>query len=255
MESKVKNGSKIVININDNVLRNSVKYYNFNKLMTTVNSMNRKNNDCLDWNEISMQMKINTNQPFDDRQCQTLMNDLVSNYVKVMTFSDSYRTACRLWPLFPDVHVFEFEPFVAEDTYNRINEVQITSWSDVCRMKPFLEFISIHINRNQMNSKIFNFCQNQHKVNLIRSLTREEKLKLRSTLVTTIADLMSGPNLDWGAVSKTMHSKGLQIHSMSSTFKAFSQTLSQTSSSFLNELDARRISREELPSFLLSCIP
>ena len=249
MESKVKNASKIQINIKDNVFNNPVKHCNFIKIITTVNTMNIKNNDCLNWKELSMQMNIKTNRSLDETQCMTVMNDLVSTYVKVMTFSDSYRTACSLWRLFPDVHVFDFKPFVAEDTYNRIMRFR----SKLVRCLPNETFPRVYLNSYQpkpMNSKIFNFCQNQHKVNLIRSLTREEKLKLRSTLVTTIADLMSGPNLDWGAVSKTMHSKGFKLLNVFDFQSIFTDIISNFSS-FLNELDARRISREELPSFRL----
>ena len=249
MESKVKNGSKIVINIKDNVLRNSVEYYNFNKLMITVNSMNMKNSNCIDWNEISMQMKINTNQPFDDRQCQTLMNELVSTYVKVMTFSDSYRTACRLWPLFPDVHVFDFKPFVTEEMYNRIARFR----SQLVRCLPNEIVPRVYLNSYEPktnNSKIFHFCQSEQKVNIIRSLTRKEKLRLRSTLVTTIADLISGPNLDWNAVSKTMHSKGYVSLNVFDFQSIFADIISNFLP-FLNQLDKKRITTEELPSFLL----
>ena len=253
MEKKIKNGSKIVIKIKDNVFNNRVKNYNFNKLITTVNNMDIKS-DCIDWSEISMQMKINTNQTFDDSQCMTLMNDLVSTYVKVMTFSDSYLTACRLWPLFPDVHVFDFKPFVTENTYNRIKRFRLKLVLSVPKGRDLEESVHrVHPKSYQpkpMNSKIFNFCQNEHKVNLIRSLTREEKLKLRSTLVTTIADFISGPNLDWDAVSKTMHSKGFKLLNVFDFQSIFTDIISNFLS-FLNELDARRISREELPSFRL----
>ena len=139
MGKKVKKGSKILINIKDNVFNNPISNAKYTKLISMVNRMDMKDKDCIDWNEISMLMKINTNQPFDERQCKRLMNDLVSTYVQVMTFSDSYRTACRLWPLFPDVHIFDFKPFVSEDTYKRMIRFRsklVRSVLNGCDVKP-----------------------------------------------------------------------------------------------------------------------
>ena len=247
VEKKVKNGSKIQIKFKDNVFNNPVEHCNFTKIITTVNTMNIKNSDCFNWSELSMQMNIKTNRSLDETQCMTLMNDLVSTYVKVMTFSDSYRTACSLWPLFPDVHVFDFKPFVTEDTNNRI----IRFRSKLVRCLPNETVPRVYSKSHQLKpigSNNFNYCQSEHKINLMRSLTKEEKLRLRSALVTTIADLTSNPNVDWNAVSKTMHSKGFKLLNVFDFQSIFTDIISNFSS-FLNELDARRISREELPSF------